>query len=96
MTTKLKVVKIGGSVIAPKKESLSADVPTILRLAEELSRFMRENPSVMVALVHGGGSFGHFLVKECEKEDGFLGKECFSRVAFFMDELGRIVTEAML
>ncbi len=92
----VKIIKLGGSVIAPKEEPLSADIPSIQRLAEELGKFLAEEPASRVVVVHGGGSFGHYLVKECVENKGYLTPSCSSRVAFFMDELNRMVLEALL
>ncbi len=92
---RVKAVKVGGSVIAPKNRPLNADIPAILRLAEELSNYLRDSGNQLV-LVHGGGSFGHYLVKECLTRDGELRRECFSRVAHYMMMLNSFVMEALL
>lgn len=90
-----KVIKLGGSVIAPKRTPLSTDTPTIVRLSEELSKY-RKDRRENIALVHGGGSFGHPLVKECLTKYGAITKECYSRVAHYMMTLNTIVMEALL
>ncbi len=90
-----KVIKLGGSVIAPKQNPLSADTPTIVRLSEELSRYRKECRGI-ITLVHGGGSFGHPLVRECLKKYGAITRECYSRVAHYMLNLNNVVMEALL
>lgn len=92
---RVKAVKVGGSVIAPKDRPLSADIPTILRLAKEISNYLRDSGD-QVVLVHGGGAFGHYLVKECLTFEGELRRECFSRVAHYMMMLNSFVMEALL
>ena len=91
----MKVVKFGGSVIAPKDKPLSADIPAIIRLAEELRNYL-SNYSDALILVHGGGSFGHHLVKECLSREGGLRQECYSRVAHYMMMLNSFVMESLL
>ena len=91
----MKVVKLGGSVIAPKHTPLSADTHAIYRLAEELRRYLSRSEGKLV-VVHGGGSFGHYLVRECLNAEGFLGVECFSRVANYMMVLNTLVVDALL
>jgi len=90
------VIKLGGSVITRKNEPFSARLDVISRLAEELSEFMRGNREERLVLVHGGGSFGHSLVRECSERIGCINTQCFARVAFYMDFLNHLITEALL
>ncbi|MEO3993893.1 MAG: isopentenyl phosphate kinase [Desulfurococcaceae archaeon TW002] len=90
------VVKLGGSVITRKSEPLSARSDTISRLAEEISNFLHKNKKHSLVLVHGGGSFGHLLVRECLKKIGYINTQCFARVAFYMDLLNHLIIEALL
>jgi isopentenyl phosphate kinase len=61
------VLKLGGSVVTDKKNSLTANLPAIERLAKEISR---ANLSPLV-LVHGGGSFGHPLAEQYGLAGGY-------------------------
>lgn len=90
------VIKLGGSVITRKNEPFSARSDTICRLAEEISNYLHENKKHGLLLVHGGGSFGHPLVRECLEKIGYINTQCFARVAFYMDLLNHLITEALL
>ena len=92
----LKIVKLGGSVIAPKESPLDIDAPTLLRLAEEIGKYLKSGDTGPVAVVHGGGSFGHPLVKECLETYGGMDTGCYSRVAHHMLQLNNYVMEALL
>jgi isopentenyl phosphate kinase len=52
------IIKLGGSVITKKDKKYETDVETLCRIASYLSI---SKPSV---IVHGGGSFGHYIVNE--------------------------------
>lgn len=90
------VIKLGGSVITRKSEPFSTRSDVMSRLADEISEFLRGGGDHGVVLVHGGGSFGHSLVRECVEEIGYVNTQCFARVAFYMDFLNHLVTEALL
>lgn len=90
------VVKLGGSVITRKNEPFSARSDTISRLAEEISVFLREDERREIILIHGGGSFGHSLVRECLEKIGRIDTQCYARVAFYMDLLNHLIIEALL
>ena len=47
-------------------------------------------------MIHGGGSFGHTLVRECLSAYGYITQECFVRVAHYMMLLNNIVMEVLL
>lgn len=90
------VVKLGGSVITRKNEPFSTRSDLISRLAEEISIFLREDKRREIVLVHGGGSFGHSLVRECLEKIGYISTQCYARVAFYMDFLNHLIVEALL
>jgi len=90
------VVKIGGSVLAPKSDSqLRVDQELLERMAKELAAV----PVRPLVLVHGAGSYGHQIVNRTGLHRGLSGPE--SRLA--MGETQRLqhvlncqVTEALL
>ncbi|MEM0347714.1 MAG: isopentenyl phosphate kinase [Zestosphaera sp.] len=90
------VVKLGGSVITRKNEPFSARSDVVFRLAEEISSFLRGDKRQELILVHGGGSFGHSLVRECLEKVGHINTQCYTRVAFYMDFLNHLITEVLL
>ncbi|MCD6428919.1 MAG: hypothetical protein J7L12_04835 [Desulfurococcales archaeon] len=92
----VKVVKLGGSVITRKDKPFTVNVPVLCSLAQQIGRYLRENPQVALVLVHGGGSFGHTLVRECLSTYGDITQECFVRVAHYMMMLNSVVLEVLL
>jgi isopentenyl phosphate kinase len=61
------ILKIGGSVITDKNGELAARTQEINRLAEEIQKADTRN----LAIVHGGGSFGHPPAQRYAIKDGF-------------------------
>ena len=92
----VKVVKLGGSVITQKDKPFTINVPVLCCLAQQISRYLRENPQVALVLIHGGGSFGHTLVRECLSAYSDITQECFVRVAHYMMMLNSAVLEILL
>ena len=89
------LVKLGGSVITDKEYPLSVNAPVLLQLAEQLYMYLLKRRTGIV-LVHGGGSFGHPLVKECYSRDGLITHECYVRVSYYMRLLNIYVMEALI
>lgn len=58
------VVKLGGSVITDKRKPLSANIRNLRLIAGQISRALRDDPSLKLFLIHGGGSFGHYYAKK--------------------------------
>jgi isopentenyl phosphate kinase len=56
---RVKVLKIGGSILTDKNRSYRAKKKEIKRVAEEVAQ-----SSEALILVHGAGSFGHVIAKE--------------------------------
>lgn len=55
------VIKLGGSVITYKDKPLTPRINDINRIAREISEVQNE---VSLCIVHGGGSFGHYIAKK--------------------------------
>lgn len=95
MRSELTVLKLGGSTITLKDKPLTPNMPAIRRLAREIAR----SESSPLIIVHGGGSFGHFLAAEHGIAEGLkswgqmLG---FSRTHNSMVKLNMLVVEALL
>jgi len=89
------ILKLGGSVITHKEKPLTPNRRAINRLANEISK---ANVSPL-AIVHGGGSFGHPVAKTYRINEGFkdasqiLG---FSKTHQAMTKLNRIVIDALI
>ncbi len=69
------VVKLGGSVITVKNKPMTVDKRRLEKAAETIARFYKEHSQsgLRMALVHGGGSFGHYMVEKLLDEKGVLG-----------------------
>jgi len=67
LKNRLTVLKLGGSVITEKDKDLTPNLQAIGRLAEEISQ-SQVSP---LAIVHGGGSFGHPLARTYGIAEGF-------------------------
>ena len=66
----MKILKIGGSLIAPKREAEAEfDNQTMDKISKALAEYVSWAPDLLI--VHGAGAFGHSLVKKL----GFSGIE---------------------
>jgi isopentenyl phosphate kinase len=83
-------------VITNKERTMTPRLPTIERLAKEVSR---ANISPLV-LVHGGGSFGHPLAKRYKIKEGYNGKASqllgFAKTHQAMIALNKLVVDALI
>lgn len=89
------VIKLGGSVITDKDEPLSINVPALLGIGEEIAAAMRET-DLSLAIVHGGGSYGHPSVRECLDRKGVIDEPCYVRTTYLMSELSLTVTQVLI
>lgn len=87
----LKIVKLGGSVITIKEIPWSLRREVLLRLLKELGTYRKEFPENRFVLIHGGGSYGHPLVKDCVSRYGKITESCYISTADSMDTLNAIV-----
>jgi len=92
----LTVLKLGGSVITTKERALAPRLPTIKRLAKEISK---ANISPLI-LVHGGGSFGHPLAKRYKIKEGYRCKASqllgFAETHEAMVSLDKLIVDALI
>lgn len=83
------VVKIGGALITDKQRPFKIRYGVLRRLAKELGLAYRDCCKEMV-LIHGGGSYGHYVVHEYELR---LEGEGFYVTIMYMRELNRVFVE---
>jgi len=90
----LRIVKLGGSVVTHKEKPLQADHQTISRLSGEVAE-ARAGPLI---IVHGGGSYGHYLVHHLRLLPPSKDAPPFSvaRVIRGMDELSQTILKSLL
>ena len=70
MTCRMSVVKLGGGVITVKSSPETVDYESLGKAVVQLAEYRRSGG--LLALVHGGGSFGHVAVARILREKGFL------------------------
>jgi len=81
---------VGGSIITDKEKPLAIDAEAVEGICEEIERAYREDVKRLV-LVHGGGSYGHYIVKKIIESRGYIDAEGFSEITWWMGELNREV-----
>lgn len=88
-------MKLGGSVVTRKERPLTPDLPAIERLAGEVA----EADSRPLIVVHGGGSFGHYVAREYAIMDGYRDPSQlmgFSKTRQAMVALNRLIVDALI
>ncbi len=83
----LIVLKIGGSVITDKSRPFHIRYDVVRRIAREIRDYLEEFPMNKLIIVHGGGSFGHFIVHEYFKYEQGLDQEALVEIHCAMLEL---------
>lgn len=92
MRCSVSVVKIGGGAITHKHAPESVDIDGLRAVARDIALVL---PS-KVALVHGGGSFGHFAVQSILSAKGALEARDASVVQRSMIKLANIVIDELI
>lgn len=88
---RVKVIKLGGSAVTVKDRPRVLRSDVVLRLFREIGRYRSERREGGMVLVHGGGSFGHPVVKSCVSRCGRIDEGCFVETADSMDTLNHIL-----
>jgi len=94
-TTRLQILKLGGSVVTHKDEYMSAHTENIERLAREIA----EAGQYPLVIVHGGGSFGHPVAKKHKIAEGMVDDSQifgFSETHQAMVKLNEIIVDILL
>lgn len=86
------VLKIGGSVITDKTKPFTLRKRVLNRIASEIAKALSEE-NIKLVLVHGGGSFGHFVA--LKYKDKFTVR-AFIEIHEAMERLNKIVTSYLL
>ncbi len=87
------VVKLGGSVITFKERFKAPKIEAINRLSREIAE-----SGVRTVVVHGGGSFGHYVAKRHNVHLGIRKSSLMGAALtiYAMHELNMIVTKSLL
>ncbi|MEB3788630.1 MAG: hypothetical protein GSR72_01905 [Desulfurococcales archaeon] len=88
------VVKFGGSVITDKTKSYTIKHDVLDRLAKITRDYLERGGRI--AIVHGGGSFGHHEVKRIEDEKGVLESSDAPQIQYSMLLLALEVSKTLL
>jgi isopentenyl phosphate kinase len=90
MTTTV-ILKLGGSLVTEKTKPFSIRFSVLKRLAQELVKAYKECCSRII-IVHGGGSFGHYVVKE---HGGIDTVSAVTQTIMFMRELSILISDIL-
>ena len=90
--SRLKLLKIGGSVLSDKTKPFHVRYGRLRGIAAEISRYLAETGDRLV-VVHGGGSFGHFVALTHLEEKGGYDVEALAQISLAMNELGLLVAD---
>ena len=89
------ILKLGGSVITVKVKASTPNTQAIRRLSKEISRCSCRS----MIIVHGGGSFGHFLASKYKIKEGYTSPEQlfgFSKTRQNMVALNKLIVGALI
>lgn len=88
------VIKLGGSAVTHKDLPLTPNMKVLENIARELSA--PHPTSRRIALVYGGGSFGHSVASRYVREGVIASPEGFVEVRSAMLSLTKIITDTFL
>ncbi len=89
------ILKLGGSLITFKTRPRTPRRRVIRRIMDEVKEAW-ETCNLRLAIVHGGGSYGHYAAMKEMKEHGCLLNSSVPPVAWCMQELNNIIMEELL
>lgn len=90
----LCILKLGGSLITFKEKPFTIRYDVLKRISKEISKYISEGGSLI--LVHGGGSFGHYVAKEFMRRKGYYDSEAFAKISEVMMELNLQVIKELI
>lgn len=88
------VLKLGGALITNKEKPFSLNYSVLYRICDEISQAYRECNNKII-IIHGGGSYGHYVVKEHEEHGNIYSTESIAQVVWFMRELNMVITDML-
>lgn len=96
--THLTFIKLGGSLITDKTQRYHARREVIARLGYEIVAACHTDPSLLVVLGHGSGSFGHVAARESgyDRQRGHPSPLALAQVAAAASALNQIVREELV
>lgn len=88
------VVKLGGSAITDKSGKYAIKTEVLEEIAEAIADYISRGGRI--AIVHGGGSFGHYEVESIHAEKGLLETQDSARVQLAMLKLAVRVLDLLV
>ncbi|MEM4969741.1 MAG: isopentenyl phosphate kinase [Sulfolobales archaeon] len=82
------ILKIGGSIVTDKNRPLTIDINAIEAVCSDIEKAYREGVKRLV-IIHGGGSYGHYIVRKILESKGHIDEDGFSEITWWMGELNR-------
>jgi isopentenyl phosphate kinase len=95
----LAFVKLGGSLITDKQQSMHFRAPVMQRIAAEIASARAQSPDLQLLVGNGSGSFGHVAAKKHDTIHGVRTPEQwqgFAEVATVASEIGQLVANTLL
>ncbi|MCE4614920.1 MAG: hypothetical protein F7B60_05280 [Desulfurococcales archaeon] len=84
------IIKLGGSVITKKDRRYKADKESLCQIVDHLK------VSKPLVIVHGGGSFGHYMVYNILQRKARLEHTDLPQISYIMDKLNQEVIQCLL
>ena len=91
--SRVAIVKLGGSLITLKQKALACRRRVITRLAEEI--YEAWSSGVRLVLIHGGGSYGHYVAMNELKAKGALTTDSIPQITRAMKKLNAVVVSEL-
>ncbi len=88
------VLKIGGSLFSDKSRPYSLRIKRLMEIGEELADALNERKAGLL-VIHGGGSYGHYVASLHLEEKGGYDAEAFSLIADTMLELALTISDTL-
>jgi len=95
MLWKVKILKIGGSVITHKDKDSKLNLKALKNIASEIKKWMEESTKHRLIFISGAGSFGHPLARKYNiNEETARNKDRFGflKTTTNMQKMGNMIT----
>ncbi|MCC6030515.1 MAG: isopentenyl phosphate kinase family protein [Desulfurococcales archaeon] len=89
------IIKLGGSLVTYKDKPLTPREDVIKRISGEI-RDVWLSGYKKIFVIHGGGSFGHYIASKILSSKKHIDEKGFAEIAWYMNELNRIIVKSFL
>jgi isopentenyl phosphate kinase len=90
----ITLLKLGGAIITNKDVPMSLRGDVLTDLVTQIAKYRQENPTELMVIGHGQGSFAHLPATKYRTMDGFINEESVFGMAVVQDsaaQLNRLV-----